>query len=389
MQWPNTSLNDSIQSVTTATHVSVPSLSSSVISSFEELTTPSADSKMETSSVVSAQDHDKVEILDESLDSTTIGTEVPDQITPKAGATLSDDSDSTCAGTTSLDNGMAEDTSSIRSVSTTGSFKRRLQLSSHLFRSTLIYRGASPRPRGMKLPVRCVQSQDYLGNSVMEIRQHLDRHPPKDADIICHICQIAFKNADSVHHLASTAHGHCGFDFDHIEPCNGHHPPDVFSEMLTDNDRLRVASKLQHWEYIQFRTYLDQVNDLVSGDVIPADIDCWSIDALRSSLGSIPSMLGLRKPSSVPDSSDYLGRQTNSLSRGRYYKAAAVLARRQLAQAGVKSVAVVFIRLLSPGRNSKIAAVAKKQIAQEGAKLVAVGVHRRRNRGEQNHVYWP
>ena len=78
MQWPNTSLNDSIQSVATATHVSVPSLSSSVISSFEELTTPSADSKMEKSSVVSAQDHDKVEILDESLDSTAIGTGVLD-----------------------------------------------------------------------------------------------------------------------------------------------------------------------------------------------------------------------------------------------------------------------------------------------------------------------
>ena len=199
---------------------------------------------------------------------------------------------------------MVEDTSSIRSVSTTGSFKRRLQLSSHLFRATLIYRGASPRPRGTKLLVRCVQCQDYLGNSVMEIRQHLDRHPPKDADMTCHICQIAFKDADLVHQLASTAHGHCGFDFDHIEPCNGHHAPDVFSEMLSDDDRLRFASKLQHWKYVQLRTYLDHINSLISGDIIPADNDCWSIDTLRNSLGSIPSMLGHRKPCSVPNPSD-------------------------------------------------------------------------------------
>ena len=204
--------------------------------------------------------------------------------------------------------GLISDTASLRSTSTIGSIKSRLGSFTPLRRSALIRRGATPRKYGNKIPVQCVLCQGFLGSNTAEIRAHLDVHRREyENEFSCHICQIGFTNErDLKHHTISAAQGHCGFEFDHICDCQGHHPPDMFSDFLTDNDTLRFTCRIQHWEQAQLKVYLDQINQLIHGDPIPNDHDCWSIGALRDSLVSLSSIVGYQKPRSALELGEYL-----------------------------------------------------------------------------------
>ena len=210
------------------------------------------------------------------------------------------------------------DTGSIRSMSTVGSIKSRFLASTTLSRSALIYKGATPRVRGYKVPVLCVLCTEHLGSSVTEIRAHLGHHSNLfNEKLSCQTCHVSFTHErDLILHEKSIAKGHCGFDFEHIEKCQGHHPPDIFSEMLTDSDRFQFTIRLQHWEQAQLNAYLDQVNELMQGQPIPRDGDCWSIDAMLNSLVSLSSTQGYRKPRSALEPGENLSRLDNSRLTG-------------------------------------------------------------------------
>ena len=205
-------------------------------------------------------------------------------------------------------------TASVRSKSSFNSTKSPFDVPVSLSRAYLIYKGASPRFRGHKRPVFCALCREHLGHGITEVRAHLDQHSKTiEGGFSCETCQIKFTHErDFERHQTAASHGHCGFDFDHAEPCQGHHPPDIFSEMLTDNDRMQFSHRLLHWEQMQLRTYLDQVSDLISGDPLTLEDDCWSMGGLYSSLVSLPSILGERKPGSALEPGDYMGRSSRA-----------------------------------------------------------------------------
>lgn len=141
-----------------------------------------------------------------------------------------------------------------------------------------------------------------------EMRTHMNEHA-KDyvvSGFCCQICQIGFAHEkDLIHHRIYSAQGHCGFDFDHAEPCGGHHPPDIFSDMLTDNDRLQFESKLRHWEKTQLNAYLQNINEIISRTPAHNVRSRWSIGALLDSFESLTSLMGDVRLSSDPDLTDY------------------------------------------------------------------------------------
>ena len=205
-------------------------------------------------------------------------------------------------------------TASVRSTSSFDSTKSPFDVPVSLSRAYLIYKGASPRFRGHKRPVFCALCREHLGHGITEVRAHLEQHSKTiDGGFSCQTCQIKFTHErDFERHQTAASHGHCGFDFDHAEPCQGHHPPDIFSEMLTDNDRMQFSHRLLHWEQVQLRTYLDQVSDLISVDPLTLEGDCWSMGGLYSSLVSLPSILGERKPASTLEPGSYMGRSSRA-----------------------------------------------------------------------------
>ena len=206
------------------------------------------------------------------------------------------------------------ETASIQSVSSVNSMKSAFRAMKPLPRAYLIYKGAAPRWHNNKRPMLCALCQETLGHSIAEVRAHLDQHSKTiEGGFSCQTCQIRFTHErDFERHQTAASHGHCGFDFDHAEPCQGHHPPDIFSEMLTDNDRMQFSHRLLHWEQMQLRTYLDQVSDLISGDPLTLEDDCWSMGGLYSSLVSLPSILGERKPGSALEPGSYKGRSSRA-----------------------------------------------------------------------------
>ena len=201
-----------------------------------------------------------------------------------------------------------DDRVSVRSISTLGSIKKRLELP-RLLRSTLIARGAAPRKRGIKAPPLCALCQNAFGNSKEEVRMHLDRHMREYVGgHICEFCQVGFSHWQDLemhHHRASK--GDCGFEFDHIQPCTGHHWPNQDTQGLTDNDRMRFCQRLGHWEQSQLQLYLSEVNGLLTSGWTRHEPDCWSLGALLTPLESVTSLLSNLKLSSAPEPIGYQG----------------------------------------------------------------------------------
>lgn len=116
--------------------------------------------------------------------------------------------------------------------------------------------------RSMMVPIRtptlCVFCDEpFPGDeaALMEhLRQHLDDLRGKRPHQ-CEACNVGFvTKADLDKHLWSAGNlAHCGFRFDHLQPCTGHHPspkghPDP---AFTDHDSFRLCEQLRHWEIWQ------------------------------------------------------------------------------------------------------------------------------------------
>ena len=258
---------------------------------------------------------------------------------------------------------LVPDNGSILSVSTLGSIKTRLLPSTNQLRSALIYKGAAPRPRKHKAQVLCALCNEHLGSNVTEVRAHLEKHSKQlDQDFSCKTCQIIFaQERDLTLHETSAAKGECGFVFDHAEPCNGHHPPDIFSEMLTDDDRLQFAVRLQHWEQAQLKLHLAQVNEILQEQRRASmDDDCWSFGGMLNSLVSLSSALGYQKPRSALEPGEPLSR----LDRSRLPRALANFDTRR--KSGNPALAAFL------GDRGKI-----KQMVTRGADINAMYAHKR------------
>ena len=224
--------------------------------------------------------------------------------------TSTETEESECTNSLETREGLVPDDKSVRSTSSLSTLRSRSKLSVRQLRSALIARGASARCRAEKPPLLCALCNDWIGGNIAEVRLHLSEHAKAySKNLACETCEISFTHEKDLRlHLSYAALGHCGFDFQHIEPCEGHHPPDIYSDMLTDNDRMQFHSRLRHWEQAQLANYLSQVNDVVLRNSIPNDCERWSIGALLNSVESLTSLLGHVKLSSDPDPADYQGR---------------------------------------------------------------------------------
>ena len=144
------------------------------------------------------------------------------------------------------------------------------------------------RPRA-RFCIMCEAPFEHdLDGLIPHLRQHMDTFRGTH---FCSDCQIGFVHGqDLERHRKSAEKGHCGFSFTHDTPCNGHHPPEEHSEGgLSDRDRFQLCNQLRHWEQSQLRTYITDINNLVSSRT-EKDIDSYSIEALirqsRNSFGS-------------------------------------------------------------------------------------------------------
>lgn len=203
-----------------------------------------------------------------------------------------------------------DDTTSIVSTAShqTSSPRSELPLSLLKSRLSLLCTGATPRSRAKKAEVLCVLCRSPFGLSHTEIRDHLHRHAESfTGSYACLVCQIAFTHeSDLLMHERSAAKGHCGFHFDHSEPCQGHHIPTQMESGLSDHDRFTLWSRVRHWEQAQLKMYLSQVSDLLSNDYLPPDVDSWSINgALRCSVTSFSSRFSSFTIRSAPNPLDH------------------------------------------------------------------------------------
>ena len=72
----------------------------------------------------------------------------------------------------------------------------------------------------------------------------------------CQQCQINFVcEADlRAHLLSASRHKLCGFMFEHVQPCTGHHPPKWRRTWSSkDDDRFDFCYRVRHWEQSQIR----------------------------------------------------------------------------------------------------------------------------------------
>ncbi|KAK0928292.1 hypothetical protein LTR29_017414 [Friedmanniomyces endolithicus] len=94
------------------------------------------------------------------------------------------------------------------------------------------------------------------------LRQHLDALRGSQPHV-CHTCHTGFVHRADLdkHENSVKLHAHCGFQFDHLRPCTGHHPPPeiVPDALFTDRDSFRLCEQLRHWEFWQLRLYIEEI----------------------------------------------------------------------------------------------------------------------------------
>ncbi|KXT11202.1 hypothetical protein AC579_10010 [Pseudocercospora musae] len=111
------------------------------------------------------------------------------------------------------------------------------------------------------------------------LQQHLETFKGKHK---CKKCQVGFDHEEDLQkHLDSAARGHCGFNFAHLAPCTGHHPPSKEGEegRLSDPDCFRLWHQLRNWEQAQLQAYIAEINDLMAARDNHRK-NRWSVDAL-------------------------------------------------------------------------------------------------------------
>lgn len=206
-----------------------------------------------------------------------------------------------------------DDTASMQSVQTFGSFSRSIELPLCLLRSasSLIRHGASPRPRLTKPPPPCPLCGSSFVQGAAHLSSHLRRHLEElQGEHNCDACDVGFVHqADLIRHRQCAAAGHCGFDFEHLYECTGHHPAGEFDGLLSDRDRFQLCYRLRDWEQTQLRAYFVRVEDCIASQALTTDPDCWSMgDMICRSFGSMTSLVSRKEWSSAPDYVDYQAR---------------------------------------------------------------------------------
>lgn len=120
-------------------------------------------------------------------------------------------------------------------------------------------------------------------DSLLEhLRKHTDSFKGKHR---CRECQVKFDHEeDLIKHLDSAKKGHCGFKFEHAQPCTGHHPPAQDGNninILPDSDAFRLCYQLRDWEQAQLQAYIRQINELIAArDTSGKNRNRWSVEAL-------------------------------------------------------------------------------------------------------------
>lgn len=170
--------------------------------------------------------------------------------------------------------------------------------------------GAARLPRDMAHNPLCPLCRKPFGSTVAEVRNHVGRHMTElESEHVCKECgDIGFVHlADLEHHQRCAANGNCGFHFEHLFQCTGHHPPDEFDELLGDKDRPALRDRLWQWEQSQLHAFKLQVDDPAILPPLATESDRWSIGAFRmrprtQSFTTLASSLGFR---SDPDCGAY------------------------------------------------------------------------------------
>lgn len=197
------------------------------------------------------------------------------------------------------------DSGSIGAASTIHSMKRRFERAGTALNHSRILlqkSGASLRPSVSRKRVCCVLCNSPFGRTAEDVRAHLHTHFLEFASQYpCSECRIAFpRKADLRWHQSCAEQGHCGFDFGHTEPCQGHHPPCSTLDFLSDNDRMRLCIGLRTWEQTQLHSYMSDVDTLLS-ELPPTSDDRWSVGAIcRKSMHSISARLSRIDLDSAP-----------------------------------------------------------------------------------------
>lgn len=143
-------------------------------------------------------------------------------------------------------------------------------------------------------PMACTMCSDAFEDDPDELLLHLRRHLEEfKGEFRCHECFIGFVHKeDLVSHLNSAANGHCGFNFPHVKPCTGHHPPSntPWTDNIPDSDSFRLCNKLRHWEQSQLHAYVSEINNLVAARK-NRKFERWSVGhIMRGSRNSFRSM---------------------------------------------------------------------------------------------------
>lgn len=136
-------------------------------------------------------------------------------------------------------------------------------------------------PNNTVRPMACTMCSDAFEDDPDELLKHLRRHLDElKGEFRCHECFIGFVHKeDLVRHQQCAAEGNCGFNFPHLQPCTGHHPPNTSTawiDNIPDADTFRLCTKLRHWEQSQLRAYVSEVNSLIAARKNPR-FERWSV----------------------------------------------------------------------------------------------------------------
>lgn len=114
----------------------------------------------------------------------------------------------------------------------------------------------------------CTMCSDTFEDDPDKLLLHLRKHLEElKGEYRCHECFIGFVHKEDLdRHKQAAAKGNCGFNFPHVRPCTGHHPPttSAWVNNIPDSDSFRLCNKLRHWEQSQLSAYVSEVNSLIA-----------------------------------------------------------------------------------------------------------------------------
>lgn len=169
----------------------------------------------------------------------------------------------------------------------------------------------------------CALCHKRTGNSMAEIKGHIGRHIVEMKDQLeCVECKITFaRPADLERHQQTASSGHCGFSFEHLYECTGHHPPEEADDIFRDPDHVRLDGQLSQWQQAQIHVFLHQVDSHVRLDKAASEDDRWSVIGMvrraHLSFTSLAKSNGMRTSPDYPYAGRMLGRYQNPLTKMR------------------------------------------------------------------------